>query len=352
MSRIFNSIRKRMLEEKKLKRYLQYAIGEIILVVVGILIALYINNYNQERKQEKRVVAILKETQHDLAKNIWESQELIDFYSQKDSIIYLLVHKRLQFQDYKNDSLFELRYLITSPYHMKIYTNGYNNLVKNTSDIPSEFRTLLEPLNEIYVTDKYEVDKFDNRMNLITDRFHDYLAKNADWFPNWTYEPVLNDTAIDYFLNDTYYRNASITFQTYGGSLKYEVRQFRWDAIDAYNKITELLGNEEERPDYVPHNQIELSEKDLQEYTGYYTQKRPDSLLGYSMRFNIIEKDDQLYLVSLRFKDSVPLYFKDVDTVYNTTGEIIFNKNDRGTIKGFNYNHAYGQTSSFSKSKR
>ena len=42
-----------MLSENKLSKYLIYAVGEIILVVIGILIALQVNNWNENRKNDK-----------------------------------------------------------------------------------------------------------------------------------------------------------------------------------------------------------------------------------------------------------------------------------------------------------
>ena len=50
MLKFFRKIRQRLLTENKLSRYFLYAIGEIFLVVIGILIALSINNWNEERK--------------------------------------------------------------------------------------------------------------------------------------------------------------------------------------------------------------------------------------------------------------------------------------------------------------
>ena len=46
MIKFFRKIRKKMLTDNKLSKYLIYAIGEIILVVIGILIALQVNNRN------------------------------------------------------------------------------------------------------------------------------------------------------------------------------------------------------------------------------------------------------------------------------------------------------------------
>lgn len=48
--RFFNNIRHKLLNESKTGNYIKYAIGEIFLVVIGILIALQINNWNEERK--------------------------------------------------------------------------------------------------------------------------------------------------------------------------------------------------------------------------------------------------------------------------------------------------------------
>jgi len=50
MLKFFRNIRKKLAAQNKVASYLRYAIGEIILVVIGILIALQVNNWNEERK--------------------------------------------------------------------------------------------------------------------------------------------------------------------------------------------------------------------------------------------------------------------------------------------------------------
>jgi hypothetical protein len=61
MIKFFRHIRQRLLTEGKLARYLAYAIGEIVLVVIGILIALQLNNWNSEQKERALEVETLKE---------------------------------------------------------------------------------------------------------------------------------------------------------------------------------------------------------------------------------------------------------------------------------------------------
>lgn len=63
MIKFFRSIRQNLLNEGKTSKYLKYAIGEIILVVIGILIALQINNWNQNnsnKKLERQYYSIMK----------------------------------------------------------------------------------------------------------------------------------------------------------------------------------------------------------------------------------------------------------------------------------------------------
>jgi hypothetical protein len=52
MIKFFRKIRQKMLTENKFGKYMTYAVGEVILVVIGILIAVSINNWNQERQLE------------------------------------------------------------------------------------------------------------------------------------------------------------------------------------------------------------------------------------------------------------------------------------------------------------
>ena len=54
MIRFFRKIRQNLLSEGKTVKYLKYAIGEIVLVVIGILIALSINNWNEQKKSRDR----------------------------------------------------------------------------------------------------------------------------------------------------------------------------------------------------------------------------------------------------------------------------------------------------------
>jgi hypothetical protein len=74
----FRKIRKKMADDNKPLMYMRYAIGEIILVVFGILIALQINNWNEDQKTRKRELIYLENIKTDLLLNIEELSNFID----------------------------------------------------------------------------------------------------------------------------------------------------------------------------------------------------------------------------------------------------------------------------------
>jgi hypothetical protein len=86
MIKFFRKIRYDLMEKNKTGKYFKYAIGEIVLVVIGILIALSINNWNENRKtsntQEKYLLLLKKEALNNL-NAINKSQELVTTRLQK-----------------------------------------------------------------------------------------------------------------------------------------------------------------------------------------------------------------------------------------------------------------------------
>ena len=70
MINFFRRIRKKMADDNKPIKYMRYAIGEIVLVVIGILIALQINNWNEARKDDHKKKEYVKMLINDLNEDI------------------------------------------------------------------------------------------------------------------------------------------------------------------------------------------------------------------------------------------------------------------------------------------
>ncbi|MFH6768287.1 DUF6090 family protein [Gaetbulibacter aquiaggeris] len=72
MIKLFRNIRQNLLNEGKTSKYFKYAIGEIVLVVIGILIALQINNWNEKQKEQGKEQQILISLREEFKQNIKE----------------------------------------------------------------------------------------------------------------------------------------------------------------------------------------------------------------------------------------------------------------------------------------
>ena len=126
MLKFFRNIRKKLLKENHFNKYLLYALGEIILVVIGILLALQINNWNievQNRKQEKEILTLL--------------------FTEYENNLKQITKKI----DIRND-------ILTSSYKMLNYKNNIKNPVISDSIDTHLLRITLRPTfdPELYVT--------------------------------------------------------------------------------------------------------------------------------------------------------------------------------------------------------
>jgi hypothetical protein len=87
MIKFFRHLRHQFLKENNISKYLLYAIGEILLVVIGILIALQINTWNEERILRKKEQVYLHEIRTNLQDDFANIKYSLDFNSKKDSTI-------------------------------------------------------------------------------------------------------------------------------------------------------------------------------------------------------------------------------------------------------------------------
>jgi len=105
MINFFRKTRKQLFTENKFTKYLFYALGEIILVVIGILIALQINNWNNrriEKEEEKKSYRNIKRQIEDDRKELTDAKAINNYFS----ATYKHANKIIRAQDFtKSDSL-------------------------------------------------------------------------------------------------------------------------------------------------------------------------------------------------------------------------------------------------------
>ncbi|MGA7837507.1 MAG: DUF6090 family protein [Ignavibacteriaceae bacterium] len=102
MIKIFRKTRQKLAAENKVAKYLRYAIGEIILVVIGILIALQVNNWNEQRKHKNEEIQFLKgfkRTLNEDIKNVNRVRKQYELTKESINILISSIEKDIPYND-------------------------------------------------------------------------------------------------------------------------------------------------------------------------------------------------------------------------------------------------------------
>lgn len=307
-------------------KYFKYAIGEIILVVIGILIALSINNWNQEIKSFKKTNLLLTQVLKELAFNINKANSVIELYRGNDSLIYNVLNKKLTYNDYKSGKRYVS--LMRSSVEANLVNDAFKNLIDNQDIFIQEQDTIVEQLRHLYGTDKREVDLMDEyTVNNTMNKFKK-LETNG-----WLYDNNVNLTASDEQI--TYY----LTNPSYLGEVtEYKVRHlgdhnrytlvFRNNAIKIYNGLA----------DYLSIKKDTSIVKDLNEYQHYLGTYVSEDEVIYS---EIIIKNENLVWSWKNINDTTKFgeikLYPDTKTHFtisnNSFGKLIYNEDNE--VSGF-----------------
>jgi len=147
MIKFFQKIRQNMINDIKVSKYLLYAIGEIVLVVIGILIALQINNANEIRKNQITESKYIEEMLEDFEINLQSSEKSLSaLYRDLPALIELLKQSTLETPTVSIDSINKIfSFMQSMPFYSstdRVYNNimGSGDLKLITS---SELKTAL-----------------------------------------------------------------------------------------------------------------------------------------------------------------------------------------------------------------
>jgi len=158
MINFFRKIRKKMADDNppdgragKPMKYMRYAIGEIVLVVVGILIALSINNWNEENKNKKTEHTLYYEIFNDLEKDEIKLEGLRVFYKNRIEHAGWLLRK-VRNPDVSLDNIEVGKHidpLYIGPLHVG-YTSSFDAAKSSGAFANFKNKTILKALNQYY----------------------------------------------------------------------------------------------------------------------------------------------------------------------------------------------------------
>ena len=174
MIKFFRHIRKSIIMENKSAKYFKYAIGEIVLVVIGILIALQINNWNETKKTKEKETHALNEIISDLDNNLGnlttiKTRKINSINSTKNSlkiIIDVLENKK----EYHDSLIVHFTAALGYP-DPDIKTSGYESLTSIGMDLISDNK-LRSEIGKYYTSQIPDVIRAYNELR---DDFYHYI---------------------------------------------------------------------------------------------------------------------------------------------------------------------------------
>lgn len=329
MIKFFRKIRQKLVSENKFSKYLIYAIGEIILVVIGILIALSINNRNQQQINDAKITSILKEIQQDLVNDIERSKQIFDRFIRDNSITDSILLNKSTANDYKYAEKYGHRLGgLYSDFDFVINSNGYDNLMRNIDNISEKYQPITKDLKNLYVTKKTTIDAYNSRLREtvyknIDDAYNQYSS------PLLNLRTIVNDQAINYYLTDPHYKNLVHKYMNDRANITRAGQSYRFKALETYSKIQTLIESTDPMPkalDLEPKTQTFLNS-----IVGTY--KIMDSTLTDSeknIRISTIKKELHFMVEEEDFDIKLVHHRASIFILMNTSNYIIFNTPIKG----------------------
>ena len=203
----FRKIRKKLADDNKPIKYLRYAIGEIVLVVIGILIALSINNWNQNRINKHHEKLILKELHKEFISNKIQLDTVLFFNRRSfQSIKYVRSKLPIDIKKANLDSLSFHLYYSGFTYTFNP-SEGVTNALMNSSTFNlvsnDELRQLLISWGDV-VSDYQEEEV--NALNNYTIHLKPFEKKYFYWGEDdqWLNDPRVDLTILESLEFDNY----------------------------------------------------------------------------------------------------------------------------------------------------
>lgn len=164
----FNKLRRSEIKTEGLKRYLLYAVGEIVLVMIGILLALEVSNWNDDRRTAKEELALLEEMkfnlENDLKDCIWNVAKNKDIH-RSNTIVLRFLESQAPFHDSLRTHFGKILGRTTQRRNM----SAYDNLKTKGMDLIQN-QSLRRNITVIYSERYYYIEmkelEFDNQIQL------------------------------------------------------------------------------------------------------------------------------------------------------------------------------------------
>ncbi|MFD2917130.1 DUF6090 family protein [Psychroserpens luteus] len=245
MIKFFRKIRQKMLTENKFSKYLLYAIGEIILVVIGILIALSINNWNQDKQQQKILNNIYATIKADLQQDILNIDDIITISQPIEKDYLAIINQTRKKEDFKDCK--SCKYVNFGYPDISLRKNGFELLLNYNQQNNTSNGSLSIKLNSLYVDLSNKISIKIEELTVNNNSFAEIVMTTQPWFADFSFygDVYYSDDFIEYALTDFGYRNrAKNSYDLYFNRYIPYLKEYKIKSSEIIDLIDEKLENE------------------------------------------------------------------------------------------------------------
>ncbi|MCD2260282.1 DUF6090 family protein [Psychroserpens luteolus] len=229
MIKFFRHIRRSLLSEGKTAKYLKYAIGEILLVVIGILIALGINNWNENLKAQKNEKVLLQKLQEENRLNL---DDLNSDYEYRENLDQTLENFNVFLaSDSIENQQAKLKNYLADIFRSTSYTFTQTNLINYINLHDDSFSELNKELSELKIME-YDLQTISEKgIDIKINNFFEALKDDVDF----------NTLHIESFetLKSLGFRNNIVIIQSIESEISYQFN----NTINQIKKVDALISS-------------------------------------------------------------------------------------------------------------
>lgn len=148
MAKIFRKFRIAALQKKRIVNYLLYVVGEITLIVIGILIAVALNNWNLRKNTDEQLSNVLHTVLEDLKSDTAEVGKTLRNYKKRSAVFVKVLEGNATRDDYLTQPFYG--YLVSSYVPVTIERRGYDVLRQMVNSSQNRNDTLVNDLVHFY----------------------------------------------------------------------------------------------------------------------------------------------------------------------------------------------------------
>ncbi|MFP4845283.1 hypothetical protein [Winogradskyella sp. PE311] len=232
MIKFFRKIRYNLMSENKTGKYFKYALGEILLVVIGIMIALQANNWNEKRKTNNTIETLIDKIEDDVIADVEHVNNEIAFYEERELMMQRILKKEVTKDDYRQFKYYEILFNYSD---FNPNTENLDKLLVLEETVKPEYLPIIKAIKSLKGRKQYKDLAWNDLQKAFTDNVDYYTLSGKDF--TFKRDSSSIEKTINFYLTDSNYLNRVFNYSIKNHNVLFEMRIARAGLIKILAQI-------------------------------------------------------------------------------------------------------------------